>query len=55
MLDGKSYWQIGNAKVLSDNQRVHYVEPEVPHGVYEIPEKRLSLVLGCYGEEQNTK
>ena len=52
---GKSYWQIGKEKILSDNQQVHYVEPEVPHGVYQIPEKRLSLVLGCYGEEQSTK
>jgi hypothetical protein len=52
---GKSYWLIGKEKILSDNQQVHYVKPEVPHGVYEIPEKRLSLVLGCYGEEQNTK
>ena len=52
---GKSYWQIGKEKVLSDNQQVHYIEPEIPHGVYQIPEKRLSLVLGCYGEEQSTR
>lgn len=45
---GISHWVIGDQKIKSTDQQVHYVPPEVLHGVYSVPEPRLSLVLGCY-------